>query len=115
MATVCSLGRNHPGVLARRWRRPIRPSPTILPDAYVEIVINLGGSVTLDGQAFHGTQPARTVVGLLVNILNPLGRVCQALDDRLAAVVDAHPHMESGEARDAIERVFLDHLRRTKR
>src|SRR5262252_6207080 len=41
------------------------PSPTILPDAYVEIVINLGGTVTLDGRAFRGPQPARSVVGLL--------------------------------------------------
>src|SRR5215471_3213902 len=41
------------------------PSPTILPDAYMEIVINLGGPVTLDGPAFKGSQPARAVVGLL--------------------------------------------------
>jgi AraC-like DNA-binding protein len=41
------------------------PSPTILPDAYVEIVINLGGAVTLEGPAFNGSQPARAVVGLL--------------------------------------------------
>jgi hypothetical protein len=40
-------------------------SPTILPDAYVEIVINLGDAVTLEGSAFHGNQPARVVVGLL--------------------------------------------------
>jgi len=57
------------GVILAYWRvagdgRSV-PSPTILPDAYVEIVINLGGAVTLDGQAFHGTQPERTVVGLL--------------------------------------------------
>src|SRR5262249_56005544 len=60
--------------------------------------------------------PARaaTVLGVdsstLVNIVRPLGRVCQALDDRLAAVVDAHPQMESAEARDTIEHVLLDHL-----
>jgi hypothetical protein len=41
------------------------PSPTILPDAYVEIVLNLAGAVTLDGQAFRGNQPTRSVVGLL--------------------------------------------------
>src|SRR5262245_16202570 len=41
------------------------PSPTILPDAYVEVVLNLAGAVMLDGQAFRGNQPARTVVGLL--------------------------------------------------
>src|SRR5262249_29128105 len=122
------------------------PSPTILPDAYVEIVINLGGAVTLDGQAFRGDQPARTVVGLLataidmqnppdvctfgvrlhparaatvlgvaasalVNIVSPLGRVCKTLDDRLAAVVDAHPRMESADAHNALEGVLLDHLR----
>src|SRR5262249_11046095 len=107
---------------------------------------NLGGAVTLDGQAFHGTQPARTVVGLLdaaidmqysenvctfgirlhparaaamlgvaaealVNIVSPLGRVCRSLDDQLAGVVNASPRIESAEARDAIERVLLDHLR----
>src|SRR5262245_43435544 len=122
------------------------PAPTILPDAYVEIVINLGGSVMLDCQAFRGSQPARTVVGLLetaidmhyppdvctfgirlhparaatvlsvdastlVNIVSPLGRVCQALDDRLAPLVDANPQMESAKARDGIERVLLEHLR----
>src|SRR5262249_50968362 len=41
------------------------PSPTILPDAYVEIVINVGDPVALAGPAFTGTQPARSVVGLL--------------------------------------------------
>jgi AraC-like DNA-binding protein len=41
------------------------PSPTIVPDAYVEIVFNLGEAVTLAGPAFKGNQPARTVVGLL--------------------------------------------------
>jgi AraC-like DNA-binding protein len=41
------------------------PSPTILPDAYVEIVINLGGPVTLVGLPNHGSQPPRAVVGLL--------------------------------------------------
>jgi AraC-like DNA-binding protein len=122
------------------------PSPTILPDAYVEIVINLGGAVMLDGQAFRGPQPARSVVGLLdtaiemqypedvctfgirlhparagavlgvaaaevVNVVSPLGRVCKGLDDRLAAIVDAHPRMESVDARHALECVLLDHLR----
>src|SRR5262245_58403013 len=97
------------------------PSPTILPDAYVEIVLNLGEPVSLVGPAFQGSQPARSVVGLLdraiemqypedvctfgirlhparagmvlgvassavVNIVSPLGRVCQALDDRLAEI-----------------------------
>jgi AraC-like DNA-binding protein len=122
------------------------PSPTILPDAYVEIVINLGDAVTLDGSAFHGNQPARVVVGLLdaaidmqypadictfgirlhparagtvlgvaasavVNIVSPLWEVCKALDDRLAAVVDAHPRIDSADARDAVERALLEHLR----
>ena len=122
------------------------PSPTILPDAYVEIVINLGGAVTLAGAPFRGSQPPRAVVGLLdtaiemqypadvctfgirlhparaatvlgvaasaiVNIVSPLDRVCKVLDDRLAPVVDAHPRMESADARDALERVLLDHLR----
>src|SRR5262249_51158652 len=41
------------------------PSPTILPDAYVEIVINLGEMVTLTGAPFRGSQPPRAVVGLL--------------------------------------------------
>src|SRR5438270_13044934 len=46
------------------------PSPTILPDAYVEIVINLGDSVTLRGPAFTGRQPARVVVGLLEHAIS---------------------------------------------
>src|SRR5438552_10069051 len=40
-------------------------SPTILPDAYVEIVINRGDPVTLRSSGFAGLQPARVVVGLL--------------------------------------------------
>ena len=47
----------------------------------------------------------------VVNVLSSLGRICKALDDRLAAVVDAHPRMESEEAREALERVLVDHLR----
>jgi AraC-like DNA-binding protein len=123
------------------------PSPTILPDAYVEIVINLGGAVTLDGPPFHGSQPARAVVGLLetaiemrypsdvctfgirlhparaaaflgvpasavMNIVSPLGRITQALDDRLAEVVETHPRIDSVEARAAFEGVLMDHLGR---
>jgi AraC-like DNA-binding protein len=57
------------GVILAYWRvagdGTSVPSPTILPDAYVEIVINLGGAVTLDGRPFTGSQPARAVVGLL--------------------------------------------------
>src|SRR5262249_28217946 len=41
------------------------PSPTILPDAYVEIVINLGDDVMLERGTFTGIEPARAVVGLL--------------------------------------------------
>jgi AraC-like DNA-binding protein len=41
------------------------PSPMILPDAHVEVVVNLGGPVTLVGSQFTGTQPVRAVVGLL--------------------------------------------------
>src|SRR5262245_59968996 len=57
------------GVVLAYWRvagdgRSV-PSPTILPDAYVEIVINLGGAVALEGPSFTGSQPARSVVGLL--------------------------------------------------
>src|SRR5262249_11945231 len=138
------------GIILAYWRvagdGTAVPSPTILPDAYVEIVINLGGAVALTGAAFRGSQPPRAVVGLLdtaidmqypehvctfgirlhparaamvlgvaasavVNVLSPLGRICKALDERLAAVVDAHPRMESAEARHALERVLLDHLR----
>ena len=40
-------------------------SPTILPDAYVEVVMNLGDPVILEGSGFAGRQPARAVVGLL--------------------------------------------------
>jgi AraC-like DNA-binding protein len=57
------------GVVLAYWRvagdGASVPSPAILPDAYVEIVINAGGSVTLAGPAFNGSQPARAVVGLL--------------------------------------------------
>jgi len=41
------------------------PSPTVLPDAYIEIVINLGDPVMLSGPTFTGLQPNRVVVGLL--------------------------------------------------
>src|SRR5262245_53276691 len=41
------------------------PSPEILPDAHVEVVVNLGAPVELVGPAFTGAQPARSVVGLL--------------------------------------------------
>jgi hypothetical protein len=64
-------GRRAPrnGVVLAYWRvagdGTSVPSPTIRPDAYVEIVFNLGGAVTLAGPAFNGSQPARTVVGLL--------------------------------------------------
>ena len=57
------------GVVLAYWRvagdGTSVPSPTILPDAYVEIVINLGGAVALEGPPFTGSQPARAVVGLL--------------------------------------------------
>jgi AraC-like DNA-binding protein len=57
------------GVVLAYWRvagdGSAVPSPAILPDAYMEIVINLGGTVTLAGPAFNGTQPPRSVVGLL--------------------------------------------------
>ena len=57
------------GVILAYWRvagdgRTV-PSPTILPDAYVEVVMNLGAEVTLEGPQMHGSQPARAVVGLL--------------------------------------------------
>jgi AraC-like DNA-binding protein len=41
------------------------PSPAILPDGHIELVMNLGDSVRLDGPAFTGDQPPRVVVGLL--------------------------------------------------
>jgi AraC-like DNA-binding protein len=57
------------GVILAYWRvagdGSAVPSPAILPDAYMEIVINLGGAVTLTGPAFNGSQPPRAVVGLL--------------------------------------------------
>src|SRR5262249_36422164 len=57
------------GVVLPFWRvvgaRTAGPSPTILADAYVEIVLNLGAPVALSGVSFTGTQPARAVVGLL--------------------------------------------------
>jgi AraC-like DNA-binding protein len=57
------------GVILAYWRvagdGSAVPSPAILPDAYMEIVINLGSAVTLSGAAFNGSQPPRAVVGLL--------------------------------------------------
>ena len=57
------------GVVLAYWRvagdGTAVPWPAILPDAYVEIVINAGDNVTLEGPAFNGSQPARAVVGLL--------------------------------------------------
>src|SRR5262245_5982412 len=57
------------GVVLAYWRvvgdGSLVPSPAILPDAYVEIVLNLGGPVKLVGPSFTGDQPARAVVGLL--------------------------------------------------
>lgn len=41
------------------------PSAAILPDAYVEIVFNLGDPVILTGPAYTGNQPDRCVVGPL--------------------------------------------------
>jgi AraC-like DNA-binding protein len=40
-------------------------SPAILADGHIELVMNLGESVRLDGPAFTGDQPARVVVGPL--------------------------------------------------
>src|SRR5215510_246368 len=57
------------GVVLAFWRvvgdGSAVPSPAILPDAYVEIVLNLGEPVALAGPSFTGQQPARAVVGLL--------------------------------------------------
>src|SRR5262245_53191160 len=57
------------GVVLAYWRvtgdGTSVPSPMILPDAYVEIVINAGDPVMLKGSAFTGNQPERSVVGLL--------------------------------------------------
>lgn len=60
------------------------PSPTVLPDAYVEIVINRGDPVTLLGRSFAGRQPARVVVGLLERAI-PMryGRQVRTLGIRL--------------------------------
>ena len=57
------------GVILAYWRvagdGSAVPSPAILPDAYMGIVINLGSAVTLNRAAFSGRQPTRAVVGLL--------------------------------------------------
>src|ERR1041385_4140812 len=67
------------------------PSPVVLPDAYVEIVINLGDPVTLHGPCFDGRQPARAVVGLLERAI-PMryGRHVRTLGIRL------HPARAAG-------------------
>jgi AraC-like DNA-binding protein len=41
------------------------PSPQILPDGHIEIVLNLGDPVRLKGPAYTGEQPMRVVVGPL--------------------------------------------------
>jgi AraC-like DNA-binding protein len=41
------------------------PSPAVLPDGHVELVLNLGAPVRLAGPAFRGPQPRRVVVGPL--------------------------------------------------
>jgi AraC-like DNA-binding protein len=48
----------------------------------------------------------------VVNIVSPLGRISQALDDQLAEVVETHPRSETPAARDAVESVLIDHLGR---
>src|SRR5262245_56905606 len=57
------------GVVLAYWRvvgdGSSVPSPTILPDAYVELVLNLGGPVALVGRSFSGNQPHMAGVGLL--------------------------------------------------
>ena len=53
------------GVILAYWRvagdGTSVPSPAILPDAFVEIVINLAGAVTLEGPAITGSQPERSL------------------------------------------------------
>src|SRR5262249_51869293 len=45
------------------------PGPAVLPDGHVELVLNLGAPVRLDGPAFRGAQPRRVVVGPLQRAL----------------------------------------------
>src|SRR5262249_11983936 len=62
------------------------PSPVILPDAYIEIVLNLGDPVRLLGRAFSGLQPDRCVVGLLESAIEiQYGRSVGTLGIRLHA------------------------------
>jgi len=67
------------------------PSPMILPDAYVEIVINFGDPVTLLGPAFTGLQPSRVVVGLLDRAIRmQYGARARTFGIRLHAARAAH-------------------------
>src|SRR5262249_53021557 len=139
------------GVILAYWRvagdGTSVPSPTILPDAYVEIVLNLGGTVTLDGRPFTGNQPARAVVGLLetaiemgyppdvctfgirlhparaatflgvrtralMNSVSPLGQLSPQLDEQLSRVTETYSRIDSPDARDTVEAVLVEHLRR---
>src|SRR5262249_12610058 len=142
------------GVVLAFWRvvgdGSAVPSPAILPDAYVEIVLNLGQPVALAGPSFTGRQPARAVVGLLdraieiqypsdvctfgirlssacaatflgvrarllVNKVQPLGRLSAALDDRLERVLATDPRLESEKARAALETALIEHLESAQR
>jgi AraC-like DNA-binding protein len=57
------------GIVTTYWRvvgeASKVPSPAILPDGYIELVLNLGDPVELEGPGYTGYQPDRTVVGLL--------------------------------------------------
>jgi AraC-like DNA-binding protein len=57
------------GIVTTYWRvagdASKVPSPVILPDGHIELVLNLGDRVALAGPAFTGDQPDRAVVGLL--------------------------------------------------
>ena len=91
-------------------------SPIILPDAYVEIVINLGDPVMLDGDAFRGPQPPRVVVGLLDRAIHMrygarvhtfgirlhaaraatfLGIAAKRLVNRLIPLIDVNPALDT--------------------
>src|SRR5580704_17504584 len=61
------------GIVTAYWRvagdgRGV-PAPSILPDGHVELVVNRGDRVGISGPAFTGSQPERTVVGLLSRAL----------------------------------------------
>ena len=129
------------GVVLAYWRvtgdGTSVPSPMILPDAYVEIVINAGDPVMLTGSAFTGAQPERSVVGLLERGIEMqygprvdtigirlhcaraaafLGVPASALQNTLSPLASLSPKLDQRLARASmdLDDILVEHLRETR-